>query len=105
MTAVVKAESLTKRFGGVPAVTDLSFAVEAGTITGFLGPNGAGKTTTLRMILGLLAIDADIFADIAEREPTDAGIVHALQQAGARDPEQAAFDPIRLNEELHGGGS
>jgi ABC-2 type transport system ATP-binding protein len=55
MTAVVQAESLTKRFGEVPAVTDLSFALEAGTITGFLGPNGAGKTTTLRMILGLVA--------------------------------------------------
>jgi ABC-2 type transport system ATP-binding protein len=55
VTAVVKAESLTKRFGEVMAVTDLSFALEAGTITGFLGPNGAGKTTTLRMILGLAA--------------------------------------------------
>jgi ABC-type multidrug transport system ATPase subunit len=43
MTAVVKAESLTKRFGEVSAVTDLSFALEAGTITGFLGPNGAGN--------------------------------------------------------------
>src|SRR6201996_1899239 len=53
MTAVVRAESLTKRFGGVPAVADLSFTLEAGTITGFLGPNGAGKTTTLRMLLGL----------------------------------------------------
>ncbi len=53
MTGVVEAESLTKRFGEVSAVTDLSFALEAGTITGFLGPNGAGKTTTLRMILGL----------------------------------------------------
>jgi ABC-type transport system involved in cytochrome c biogenesis ATPase subunit len=55
MTAVVTAESLTKRFGEVSAVTDLSFALEAGMITGFLGPNGAGKTTTLRMILGLVA--------------------------------------------------
>jgi ABC-2 type transport system ATP-binding protein len=53
VTAVVKAESLTKRFGEVIAVTDLSFVLEAGTITGFLGPNGAGKTTTLRMVLGL----------------------------------------------------
>ena len=55
MTAVVRAESLTKRFGAISAVTDLSFALEAGTITGFLGPNGAGKTTTLRMVLGLAA--------------------------------------------------
>jgi ABC-2 type transport system ATP-binding protein len=52
---VVVAESLTKRFGGVLAVDDLSFALEPGTITGFLGPNGAGKTTTLRMLLGLAA--------------------------------------------------
>jgi ABC-2 type transport system ATP-binding protein len=55
MSAVVRADSLTKRFGAVLAVEDLSFALEAGTITGFLGPNGAGKTTTLRMLLGLAA--------------------------------------------------
>jgi len=55
MAQVVLAESLTKRFGKLTAVADLSFALEAGTITGFLGPNGAGKTTTLRMLLGLTA--------------------------------------------------
>jgi ABC-2 type transport system ATP-binding protein len=52
---VVQAESLTKRFGDVLAVDDLSFVLERGTITGFLGPNGAGKTTTLRMLVGLVA--------------------------------------------------
>jgi ABC-2 type transport system ATP-binding protein len=51
--AAVVAESLSKRFGSVLAVDDLSFALAPGTITGFLGPNGAGKTTTLRMLLGL----------------------------------------------------
>ena len=55
MAPVVQAESLTKRFGKLTAVDDLSFALEPGTITGFLGPNGAGKTTTLRMLLGLAA--------------------------------------------------
>ena len=55
MPPVVVAESLTKRFGEVLAVDDLSFAIESGTVTGFLGPNGAGKTTTLRMVLGLAA--------------------------------------------------
>ncbi|MDQ1582142.1 MAG: type transport system ATP-binding protein [Microbacteriaceae bacterium] len=45
---------VTKRFGQVTAVTDLSFTVEPGRVTGFLGPNGAGKTTTLRMLLGLV---------------------------------------------------
>ncbi len=49
---------LTKRFGAVTAVDDLSFTVEPGSITGFLGPNGAGKTTTLRMLLGLVTPDA-----------------------------------------------
>lgn len=52
--AVVNADHLTKRFGDVLAVDDLSFALEHGTVTGFLGPNGAGKTTTLRMLLHLV---------------------------------------------------
>lgn len=45
---------LTKAFGNVRAVSNLSFTVEPGSVTGFLGPNGAGKTTTLRMVLGLV---------------------------------------------------
>jgi len=45
---------LSKSFGAVDAVSDLSFVVEPGSVTGFLGPNGAGKTTTLRMLLGLV---------------------------------------------------
>ena len=48
---------VTKSFGPVRAVSDLSFTVEPGTVTGFLGPNGAGKTTTLRMVLGLMHPD------------------------------------------------
>jgi len=50
---VITASSLTKRFGDVVAVDDLTFSLERGTVTGFLGPNGAGKTTTLRLLLGL----------------------------------------------------
>jgi ABC-2 type transport system ATP-binding protein len=52
--ASIEVQGLTKRFGHVLAVEDLSFAVEQGSVTGFLGPNGAGKTTTLRMLLGLV---------------------------------------------------
>ena len=55
MPAVVSAVGLTKRFGDLTAVDDLSFNLDAGSITGFLGPNGAGKSTTLRMLLGLAA--------------------------------------------------
>ncbi len=47
-------DHLSKTFGTVHAVTNLSFSVEPGSVTGFLGPNGAGKTTTLRMLLGLV---------------------------------------------------
>ena len=45
---------MSKQFGAVHAVSDLSFTVEPGVVTGFLGPNGAGKTTSLRMLLGLV---------------------------------------------------
>jgi ABC-2 type transport system ATP-binding protein len=54
----IEVRGLTKRFGDITAVDDLSFTVGAGTVTGFLGPNGAGKTTTLRMLLGLIQADA-----------------------------------------------
>jgi ABC-2 type transport system ATP-binding protein len=54
MTHPIEVSNLTKRFGDVLAVDDLSFTVDEGRIVGFLGPNGAGKTTTLRMLLGLV---------------------------------------------------
>jgi ABC-2 type transport system ATP-binding protein len=57
MTAI-EINGLTKRFGSVRAVNDLSFTVDAGRVTAFLGPNGAGKSTTLRMLLGLVHPDA-----------------------------------------------
>jgi ABC-2 type transport system ATP-binding protein len=53
---VIEVRGLTKRFGQVLAVDQMSFEVERGTVTGFLGPNGAGKTTTLRMLLAGLAV-------------------------------------------------
>jgi len=51
---VAEVRALSKRFGEVVAVDSASFALQAGTVTGFLGPNGAGKTTTLRLLLGLI---------------------------------------------------
>lgn len=54
MAHAIEVVGLTKHFGPVKAVDDLSFTVDEGRVTGFLGPNGAGKTTTLRMLLGLV---------------------------------------------------
>ncbi len=51
---VLEFSGVTKRFGGVTAVSDFTARVEPGVVTGFLGPNGAGKTTSLRMLLGLV---------------------------------------------------
>jgi len=53
MTAIA-AYDLTKRYGGVAAVSDVAFEIASGEIVGFVGPNGAGKTTTLRMLAGLV---------------------------------------------------
>jgi ABC-2 type transport system ATP-binding protein len=50
---VVSARGLSKHYGDLAAVDNVTFSLESGTVTGFLGPNGAGKTTTLRLLLGL----------------------------------------------------
>ncbi|MCL2444982.1 ABC transporter ATP-binding protein [Candidatus Saccharibacteria bacterium] len=50
----IRAQKLTKTFGKVKALTDVSFEVKTGSITGFLGPNGAGKSTTMSILLGFI---------------------------------------------------
>jgi ABC-2 type transport system ATP-binding protein len=90
---------LSKRFGNVLAVDDLSFEVQAGTVTGFLGPNGAGKTTTLRMLLGLVTPTAG--------EATIGGVpycelskplrhVGAMLEASGVHPGRRAVDHLRI---------
>ena len=58
MTAVLQTQSLTKRYGSLTAVQDLSLEVSEGEVFGLLGPNGAGKTTSINMMCGLLRPDA-----------------------------------------------
>jgi ABC-2 type transport system ATP-binding protein len=53
--SMIQVDHLTKYFGPIPAVVDVSFRVERGEIVGFLGPNGAGKTTTIRMLNGFFS--------------------------------------------------
>jgi ABC-2 type transport system ATP-binding protein len=89
--APVEVRDLSKRFRSVNAVTNLSFDIEAGRVTGFLGPNGAGKSTTLRALLGLVrptagtaTFDGALYEDL-ERPSTKVGAVL----------EDAAFHPGR----------
>ncbi len=55
--AIIEVAGLTKRYGGVLAVDDISFDVGQGELFGFLGPNGAGKTTTINLLTGLARLD------------------------------------------------
>jgi ABC-2 type transport system ATP-binding protein len=97
--AVITIQGLTKRFGDVLAVDDLSFAVDQGTVVGFLGPNGAGKTTTLRTLLGLVTpttgsarIDGRPY-----RELTDPiRHVGALLEASSFHPGRSARNHLRV---------
>lgn len=86
---VITIENLTKRYGDVLAIDDLSFNVEPGQVCGLLGPNGAGKTTSLRVLLGLIRPDAG-FARLFG-EPVSAGC-STLRRVGAT-VEEAAFVP------------
>jgi ABC-2 type transport system ATP-binding protein len=99
MTGVaIEVRRLTKSFGAVHAVDDLTFNVAAGTVTGFLGPNGAGKTTTLRMLLGLVRPDAGT-ATIGGRSyrdiPEPASVVGAALDASGFHPARSGRAHLR----------
>ena len=77
---MIEVERISKRFGPVTAVDDLSFTVRPGRVTGFLGPNGAGKTTTMRIILGLAAPTSGQALVGGRRY---AGLVRPLREVGS----------------------
>ena len=97
--AAISVQGLTKRFGSVTAVDDLSFDVPPGTITGFIGPNGAGKTTTLRAVLGLVRPTAgttliDGVPYVRLDQPTRH--VGAVLEASGFHPGRTARDHLRV---------
>ncbi len=63
MSAVLRVEGLTKRYGNMTVLSDVDFSLEPGTITAILGPNGAGKTTTLKCILGVTDFEGKVEVD------------------------------------------
>jgi len=95
---VVTASSLTKRFGELVAVDELTFSLRPGTITGFLGPNGAGKTTTLRLLLGLAeptAGEALIFGRRYRELADPARRVGAVLESSDLHPGRSGRDHLR----------
>lgn len=95
---MIEVQGLTKQYGEVRAVDDLTFTVKPGIVTGFLGPNGAGKSTTMRMILGLDTPTAGT-ATINGKRYTDLknpfNDVGALLDAGARHPNRSAANHLK----------
>ena len=83
--------SLTKKFGRVTAVSDLSFDVHPGRVTGFLGPNGSGKTTTLRCLLGLVTPTS---GSALVGDTTYPHLAHPSRSVGAA-LEASGFHPAR----------
>nr|WP_042195401.1 ABC transporter ATP-binding protein [Kibdelosporangium sp. MJ126-NF4]CEL21985.1 ABC transporter, ATP-binding component [Kibdelosporangium sp. MJ126-NF4]CTQ92765.1 ABC transporter, ATP-binding component [Kibdelosporangium sp. MJ126-NF4] len=95
----VVVQNLTKTFGQVLAVQNLSFTVEPGSVTGFLGPNGAGKTTTLRMLLGLVtptAGHATINGRAFHHLGNPARVVGAVLEAQSFHPARTARNHLRV---------
>ena len=98
MGVAVEFAGLTKRFGSLTAVDDLTVTVAPGRVTGFLGPNGSGKTTTLRMLLGLVrptsgtaAIDGRAYADLDD----PLSVVGAALEATDVHPGRSGRDHLR----------
>lgn len=95
----IDVRDLSKTFGTVKAVDNLSFSVPAGTITGFLGPNGAGKTTTLRCLLGLIGptsgtatIGGRAYVDL----PHPSATVGAMLEASSFHPARSGRNHLRV---------
>lgn len=99
IAAPIAVQALTKRFGGVRALEDLSFEAHAGRVTAFLGANGAGKTTTLRILLGLAqpsAGQALVFGRPYSQLRDPMRFVGAVLETGNFHPGRTARDHLRV---------
>lgn len=114
MTALLTVAGLSKRFGGLQAVKDVSFGLEAGAITGILGPNGAGKTTLFNLLTGFIPpdrgtveFDGQSLAGLSPHRIVNRGLTRTFQLArpfvgmtACENVEVACFAP-RVRHEGH----
>jgi ABC-2 type transport system ATP-binding protein len=103
MDTVVEVKNLTKRYGDLVAVNDISFGVERGEIFGFLGPNGAGKTTTVEMIEGLRKPDGGTITVCGHDTQKEKDRIKEI--IGVQLQSTTIYDRIRIGEviDLFGG--
>jgi ABC-2 type transport system ATP-binding protein len=103
MSAVVIVKNLTKRYGQLVAVNDVSFSIEKGEVFGLLGPNGAGKTTTVEMIEGLRKPDSGSIEVCGIDALKELGKIKEI--IGVQLQTTTLYDKIRVKEvvELFGG--
>jgi ABC-type branched-subunit amino acid transport system ATPase component len=103
---LLEVQGITKRFGGLVAVSDLSFAIQPGEIIGIFGPNGSGKTTTLSLVAGMIAPTSGKLlwkgSDITHLKPftiAQKGIVKTFQNPQLF-PELSVLDHMRIASHL-----
>jgi len=99
VTSAIELNGVTKSFGEVLAVDDLSAVARPGEVTALLGPNGAGKTTTLRVLLGLVAPDKGTATFSGRRYdelPDPVRQVGAVLEASGYHPGRTALDHLRI---------
>src|SRR5437879_10842250 len=102
---MIEARNLTKRYGETTAVSDLTFTVRPGIVTGFLGPNGSGKSTTMRLILGLdapsegnVTVNGKHYAEF----PAPLHEVGALLEARSVHTGRSAYNHLLAQAQTHG---
>jgi len=102
----LRAEHLTKHYGPIAALDDLSLQVDAGEVLGYLGPNGAGKTTTIRLLLGLIkptAGRAEIFGmDVQDQKTAVHARVAYVPGEATLWPSLTGAETLHLLARMHG---
>lgn len=92
---ILEVSNLTKCFGSLKALDNVSFNIENGSICGILGPNGAGKTTLLRIINGILTIDGGSVRIMGEEASIDAS-----RNIGYMPEERGLYDTMRMEDQI-----